>query len=282
MDIHAAFGDASRCMAWYESYPNLYGYASAIKAGIEEGQRFYLPDAGSLLEGTTIDAGVKSVCRMPFDCTVILSETNELDLGTGLYNITVAFYMDGDFNKKNRIADPTKYNYEIGVVAACRNFNGSTLVKGMPEWMPQMGVGFLDMSSDEDGYTVAGSGSSSYSSILKRSVAHEFMHDASAIMDLCVLLNLSSVKKETSIPSEKFAKKRRKTGKPPLYSYHVLSIDGISMSNHRKRGSGSGVRSHLRRGHIRRKHTGGVTWVRPCYVHGAKDGFLDKDYKLNT
>lgn len=103
-----------------------------------------------------------------------------------------------------------------------------------------------------------------------------------ALLGLCEMLACVNVSAESvSVPSA-LAAKRARTGKKPLYDYHVLKVGGDSWHYERPHGGGSsdGYRSHLRRGHVRRLDEARRTWVRATFVHGAVDGFVDKDYEV--
>ena len=66
------------------------------------------------------------------------------------------------------------------------------------------------------------------------------------------------------------------------FYYHVLSINGEVWDSPYESNNGGhgGVRSHLRRGHIRRFSNGKTTWVRAAYIKGSKKGFVKKDYDI--
>jgi len=113
-------------------------------------------------------------------------------------------------------------------------------------------------------------------------VCHEMADDAICALNLLTLLGLSNIKTEVESAPEKLQKSRRAKGKMPLYSYHILSVDGVRNDKSIvPMSSGKEFRSHIRRGHIRRIDHDRRVWVRPCFVHGRIDGFVDKDYVLN-
>jgi hypothetical protein len=117
----------------------------------------------------------------------------------------------------------------------------------------------------------------------------QWIHDVSADMiitvsNLWAMLSLDNVKHRSIEPPKMLAGRRRSKRRRKLYSYHVLDIDGVVWDRDHDAitGRGSGVRSHLRRGHIRRLSDGRRVWVRPTYVHGSVPGFVDKDYNVVT
>jgi len=103
---------------------------------------------------------------------------------------------------------------------------------------------------------------------------------------LHILLSLENVKVEKrgapklSVVGSRSQKKKHKARKS--FDYHVLSINGETWdSPYENVGGGhGGVRSHLRRGHIRRLSNGKTTWVRAAFIRGSKEGFVNKDYEV--
>ena len=103
---------------------------------------------------------------------------------------------------------------------------------------------------------------------------------------LHMLLSLENVEikkrgaPKLSVVGSRNQKKKHKARKS--FDYHVLSINGETWdSPYENVGGGhGGVRSHLRRGHIRRFSNGKTTWVRAAYIKGSKEGFVKKDYDV--
>jgi hypothetical protein len=83
-------------------------YEIAAEA-IRSGGRFYLPEARNVLEERTIDAEAKALIRLPYDCTVVLSETyitdGEVHLPT--WKISIAIEPGGEFNHRVRAFRPS-------------------------------------------------------------------------------------------------------------------------------------------------------------------------------
>lgn len=109
-----------------------------------------------------------------------------------------------------------------------------------------------------------------------------YMTDVSRVSNLLALLQLHNVKTERVDAPHKLNVKRARSGKLPLYDYHVLNVAGDSWRGTAGDGSGQGSRSHLRRGHIRRIADDRCVWVRATYVHGRIPGFVDKDYAMEA
>lgn len=156
-------------------------------------------------------------------------------------------------------------------------------------WLTTPVVCNLLIPGSKPGWEMWATGDASYISAYHNSpkalysnIAKEFLDDVNSVTNLCAILNLQNVTASESRPPAKLIKKRGKLGRMPLYSYHVLDVDGERWdSPYENTGSGNGVRSHLRRGHIRRLDNRHV-WVRATFVHGSVPGFADKDYKVTT
>lgn len=109
----------------------------------------------------------------------------------------------------------------------------------------------------------------------------EIYDDIMDVLSLCVMLSLQNVKPVKVEPPVKLNRKRESNGELPLYSYHVLEVDGSLWDSESDavHGEGSGVRSHMRRGHVRRIHNPDRRiWVRATMVTGSRPGFVDKEY----
>jgi hypothetical protein len=100
------------------------------------------------------------------------------------------------------------------------------------------------------------------------------------------LINTKNIELRTHRPSPKLNKKRAKRGHPLFYEYKVLDLypDRVEYAGGEDRmvNDRHGPRCHLRRGHVRRLHTGGTTFVRQAIIGQAQDGVILKDYKVET
>ena len=111
----------------------------------------------------------------------------------------------------------------------------------------------------------------------------EAKYDATRLFNMLALLRLHNVTTQTENPSPQLNAKRKSRGKLPLYSYKILVVDGERWDTPSVVDeAGEGYRSHLRRGHIRRLSDDRAVWVRATFVHGRKDGFVDKDYDIRS
>lgn len=103
------------------------------------------------------------------------------------------------------------------------------------------------------------------------------------IATLCTLLSLKNVSTEEHFPDEKLNQRRIRSNVLPLKSFHTLVVNGerwLSQDSN-NRGTGSGVRSHLRCGHLRRlPHSEDRIWINQTFVHGSRPGFVSKNYSI--
>lgn len=100
-----------------------------------------------------------------------------------------------------------------------------------------------------------------------------------AYQQMAVALACSNVTTEKREPHAKLNKSRGKSGKRSLFDYHVLTIPGATGSS-QSDASGRQVRSHLRRGHIRRIQSGRIIWINATLVKGGSNGFVAKSYAV--
>lgn len=202
------------------------------------------------------------------------------DCGGGVFVASICYFDDVGFWLPVAAAAlvPYDFHYEVGepsqhqaAMIATGRINKKQLVAPkipikhalllMPEWFHKLssqfgGAGSVDM------------------------VSADLMDEFNAFADLSVALACRNVTAQRCAQPDKLNKSRIKSGKPPLKDYHVLTIDGSEYAIGSGRGHGHGVRSHLRRGHIRRLGAGRVTWVNSTIVNGSKPGFARKAYAV--
>lgn len=112
-------------------------------------------------------------------------------------------------------------------------------------------------------------------------ISSDLMDEVNAYADLCIALSCNNVDKVRVSQPDKLNRARAKAGKLPLKDFHVLEVRG-STGHDGLPGIGGGVRSHLRRGHIRRIGPERITWVNACVVRGSRPGFVDKAYSVGA
>lgn len=253
--------------------PVLRREADIIIHGITQGLRFYMPAGPCVFK--TADGEYKlasDVMRLPYPLIAILSESKWDDYpGNSVAVIVVA-------------SVPGTGSFQI--VAAQHHAD--------PGWLPQplCLVSFIDNSGGWKLSLLNTPLTNRYIErfkndppqvpiTLKELILNSLGADITNIQNLLVMLSLHNTKTKIINPPEKLNAKRKRNGKLPLYSYHVLDVDGeIWDTSGRDDGDGHGYRSHLRRGHIRRIASERCVWVRATFVHGRIQGFVDKDYNV--
>lgn len=105
---------------------------------------------------------------------------------------------------------------------------------------------------------------------------------ARKVLNLCVMLNLCNVQTEDVSPDPRFNRHQISSNRLPLETYKILKIDGQAWGRSAVIGFGSGKRSHMRRGHIRRLDESRHVWVRATSVKGSRPGAVHKIYKTTA
>ncbi len=111
-------------------------------------------------------------------------------------------------------------------------------------------------------------------------VHHDVANEANWIQDLVTALSCQNVKTERDEPSIFQQKERKRAKKPPLFSFHYLTVSGSQVGAARGDDTGhshASPRTHLRRGHVRRLSDGRTTWVNEAIINPG-NGFADKVY----
>lgn len=105
----------------------------------------------------------------------------------------------------------------------------------------------------------------------------------SQVLAVCAMLEASVAEHAVIRQPAALNKKREKTGKLPLYDYHVVDLSKrhrAERSNNAPTETGRhGVRMHVRRGHWRHYATS-KTWIKWMLVGDPSLGFVEKEYKL--
>lgn len=255
-DFEDAISDMTHFGSDKSIRPVVMTQCCAAGVQLRNSHRFYLPSSAEILSGVPIVGSYREAAsKLPYSLISINCGLNK----SGQYRrIVIAISPD---NRDEIIV--------------------SSLVKyGNSPWAPFPVAATITFPEGEDGYSMDVRVRPDFSSIEKP--ADLVAEDVLSVLNLCVMLSLHNVKaQQVSVPN-RLAKKRKSHGKKPLYSYHVLNVDGEIWDSPRNEHSGSTVRSHLRRGHIRRLDDARRVWVRPTYVHGGTHGFVDKDYNVQV
>jgi len=266
--------ESAKLHAVTRSIPNYAEFLEISANFVRDNPKFYIP-----LPETEFLSSVNSAdyfpFNFPFDNFVLLTETKLYDrfgdqtkLMDGWSAVLVKHDADNNRTEFNSFThDPIKDKWLSATFQGCLADNEI----------------LYDMTSINLGVTkvIRDATPNAPSSELEAHIQTYMNNSVAAIRKFGILLSLHGTEKITVVPPVKLAKRRNKQGKPPLYEYHVLKISGEVWDNpHTSEStSGGGVRSHLRRGHIRRLENKNV-WVRHTLVHGSREGFVKKDYEF--
>lgn len=110
----------------------------------------------------------------------------------------------------------------------------------------------------------------------------EYTVATASLLAFLGLLAAKGVLREHHEGPKSLNERRLKKGKAPIFSFwwvkhdpSFLKLPGVSAS-----GTHAPPRLHLRRGHIRRLHSGALTNVRPCLVGSPEAGVVEKAYRI--
>lgn len=116
-----------------------------------------------------------------------------------------------------------------------------------------------------------------------REIVDQLMADAQSEMfayqQMCLALSCKNVGTEKIDAEHRLNRARIRRGKRSLFDYHILTVPGAD-TNETGENTGRTVRSHLRRGHIRRLSGQRLTWVNATIVKGGSAGFVHKTYEV--
>lgn len=247
--------DMVRFTAKDKNYANA---ASNICAAIKSGQRFYFPDSADVISGKRLSASQMDLVRLPYQ-TIAIACGHSSAAG-GAYRRIVVASANPDNDREFCIYSAICGSATGGKWIAFPAFQKVSIPEGRDGYDTQMFV----LPGLPDGYVDIG----------------DLGEDTTAVLNLCLMLAMSNVAESVVRPSAKAAARRKAKGKRPLYDYKILVVDGQKWDGPSSGSPGSGVRSHLRRGHVRRIADGRAVWVRATFVHGSVAGFVGKDYSV--
>ena len=281
---------------WGSIFPHAKQMMGATALLIKKAPKFYVPQIGHVISEEDYRLAEEDHINLPYPVIALLSECWVHDLPT-----------NNDTDTKKRRKEMKKLLTDEGVpfntwkisvfMQREKNANiiGSSTVMDPDthQWAcVPVSVQIYKTPHPQGGFRYAGSfhGDPATTEILshdfakgkEQAILNDFDEDAGCLMALNKLLSIhDATTVKVSVPpklAKKHAKKHQDTSD---YSYHVLKIGGEVWDNPYVMGAGDkgGVRSHLRRGHIRRLEHKNV-WVRSAYVHGSVEGFVEKDYQV--
>lgn len=280
-----------------KDWPFWGGYGAAVRKEMDRAQRFFLPAGIELSKGKKYE-DVADLLRLPFDTVAIMSETymRGTDQRETLPMITLALNVERPDSPVKIPADRWPQGHEpwLLLIPLIRAPHPHLV------WVPGGPVAAVTKTKSGAGLSlnVVGAGLSLNivpvitplnvellkSGVTEAELSNEVRDDLKCVVELCLLLGLNNVRSVLQPVPKGAAKARARKGKQPLFDYHVLEVDGERWEDRAavEHATGRGVRSHLRRGHIRRLSDSRRVWVRACYVHGAEPGFAAKDYAVST
>lgn len=262
-------------------------FGSSVAWFLASGQRFFIPYGSDVTTGKAFD-DVEDLLVLPFEVTCILSETHlNYNLAQKVQTITIAIDADSEVGRQvTSKAGHAPVGEDWYVMISLAKMPGCDWAPAAPVTIvskanegPSGKLSLHQFATADDFYTRRISAGQSHDQIIRESA-----NDVHVITELCVLLGLNNTSASKLLPPKGAVRARAAKHKTPLYDYHVLVVDGETWSHERSDAptSGLGVRSHLRRGHVRRLADGRRVWVRATYVHGQVDGFVAKDYKVEV
>lgn len=268
-------------------------YNRWLSCAIEDSVKFYLPQAGYVLNDDFFDPNNdEDYQHLPFELTALYTtKPQTIKNETSMQQIIVA------------IQDSESKEFEFGSDYWC--FHECSFYPEMGQWITKglSAWSFPKTNNDKKIALIESDLQSEWEKELDSQRASELRehgyksgrdecHDnvqlaANRMTGLLKLLDVNGCEtKEINYPFKlrRKHKKKKHQNVKLCDSYHVLKIGGEvwdSPYSSIGTGSGSAKRSHLRRGHIRRLNDKNV-WVRQAYVKGRKLGFVNKDYEVKN
>lgn len=291
-----------------------------LQRKLQQAEVFVLPESGELIDRTKPRPQVPgTILRPPFPVVALEYASRKAGFSDPVFQvanssrrISLAWEWDGNLPSGENCADSSPAG--SGVVIASISF-----IDGANSWFPMMGAIMIpydnvyrrqigDPSPAQQAFLASGRITEKQLQAEKLEVGGvmtilcsamalcaqkggfhhamdvlqaDLMDEIGAYLDLTMTLACTNVAIERHAQPERLNRSRIRSGKPPLKDFHVLKITGQGAEAFGAHGSG-GVRSHLRRGHIRRLGRERLTWVNACMVRGSKPGFVNKQYAVAT
>jgi hypothetical protein len=299
-------------------HPSLREGFAYIAGKLEQAQVFVLPDHGQLLDrgkpraevpglllkppfpvaaleysarGPARDSGIYTAAPCPKRIAIAWEWQDDLpastkrlfpmpDLGPGVVIASLPFYSDHERwmpiaaaahipydNPFAAAAEPTPFHQQM--MREGRVAKGSPAMVGTP--IPILPAVLAALARSQGGPAGA------FDVLMA-----DLMDEVNAFVDLAYALACSNVRTQQHPAPAALNKARSAAGRLPLRDFHTLMVNGSDGASALMGGTSS-VRSHLRRGHIRRlRHLGPdrITWVNAAMVRGSARGFADKSYDM--
>jgi len=287
-----------------------------LNALIERGQHFVLPDNGQLIRIDDMPDNMPLLLRPPFPVTVIefsvtlaLEDFDKEDMVKASRRIIVAFDASEGFPPKClQLTDgfetmegvylvsivysnihqawipPTllvfiPYDNVVEVGRPISPELQEKLSITNPENIRGMAMGLASLAPEafESPYVNSREECDRIIGIMTADAQYEL----NVYQQVCMILGCSNVGTSIIPASKALNKSRNISKKRHLFDYHILSIPGHDNNEQGVHGSsGRTVRTHLRRGHIRRISSDRLVWVNAAVVRGRAPGMVHKAYNV--
>jgi len=278
-----------------------FGFRERIISGMMEAVKFRLPlNAELVTNPVEVHENLAKAYRLPFPKIVAEYETelksqreNEPDITSGYKVVT---YAEDLGNLKQAMKGFGFNNYQWDTEGYLLY---SIVESGAGFWVPsyfaaivpydQEGIPALKIGRSKIGMhcfaisqSLAAKVQAAGQGFSHAEMANEMWLDSCAILNIALCSMCENVEHEVVQQPKSLNKSRIKKGKTPFYEYRVLKVKGHEAYSGGGEGKKrSGVRLHMRRGHIRRLNSGGLTWVRHTIVGDKTRGVIMKDYDLS-
>ncbi len=292
-EIRASFRRARRDLVTFgqKLEPDARAVIDQLIAHLDVAEPFYLPLAAELFEYDDIEPDFAAQMRLPFPTVAILSESPILnDAGDVMYTsdrITIAAELAAE-QQTARIEQQTGHPlYPPMLIGSA--WIPSPDIKRPPgalagaggTWFAFPAMCYAHMRRDGGRpvmYSMPGSIADPRS---PEAGLHEFKDDVRSAINLMAILALANVSHDRAEPPAKLMARKRGRDPQTLPDYCVVTVDGERWVGERSQGgaTGRGVRSHKRRGHIRRLAPDRHIWVRATMVHGSTPGEVEQIYR---
>ncbi len=255
--------------------------------GLQVGQKFRLPDKGSLLYGSVenrIEWG-RTFVRMPYEYTVLeyFRPAVPADSGSKLYGAD-GKQVDADEAGSTSGGD----DFSVRMVVLCHQPVDSDLITVFEVFSAEGGkfVPSPDwVEYDPVGQVCAPRVLSPKHSGLLANTIRAYAKAITILSEFKAALACKNVEVEDGeAPSPALNKARQSRGKQPLFTYKELVLKARASASN----AGGGLsdrappRVHLRRGHIRRLADDRHVWVNAAVVGDKSRGMVVKDYRLTA
>lgn len=265
--------------------------------GLRSSVKFRLPENGELIASASdVHSSLLEVYRLPFEKIAI-----EFDIvGLSLSDID---HENSVLPKKivtyaHHIDDICKFTKEIGILDCSlfeKDFSGyfmhSSFMTDDGIWWPSPFAAIAEYGAHDDTPTPKGWSKVPLvafelggpfvvgARLTMQQMATEYVRDLTAVINVALCSLCENVDHQV-IKSPKYTNTLRlKKNKEPFYEYKILKIKGKNPHGGKSK-TGSGVKLHMRRGHIRKLPDGRFTWVRHAVVGDKSRGIVASEYNL--